>query len=101
MAWQTLRLFLIVYLLLFIVVAPLLLNADCVWPTKPASWLHSLSGIGLGTEEGGPGWKKSRWVSMRVWGLCHESSPSLVLGGIPRGGLEEVRFGRVGKQGCG
>lgn len=38
---------------------------------------------------------------MKVWGLCHESPPGLVLGGIPRGGLEEVMFGRVGKQGCG
>lgn len=38
---------------------------------------------------------------MRIWGLCHESPPSLVLGGFCRGGLEEVRFARVGKQGCG
>lgn len=89
------------YLFLFIIVAPLLLNADCISPTKPASWLSSLSGIGLGTEDREPTQKKSRWVSMRVWDLCHESSHSLVLDGILRGGLEEVRFGRVGKQGCG
>lgn len=97
----TLRLLLIVYLLLFIIVTPSLLNADCVWPTKRASWLSNLSGTGLGTEEGELAQEKSGWKSMRVWGLCHESPPSLVLGGIPRGGLEEVRFGRLGKQGCG
>lgn len=45
--------------------------------------------------------KKNGWMSMKVWGLCHESPPGLVLGGIPRGGLQEVMFGRVGEQGCG
>lgn len=102
MTWQslTLRLLLIVYLLVFII-TPLLLSVDCVQRTKPASWRISLNRTGLGTEEGESAQKKSRWMSLKVWGHFLEFPRTLVLGGISRGGPKEVRFGKVGKQGYG
>lgn len=54
-----LQLLIMVYLLLFIIVTSLLLNADCVWPATPASWLSNLSGTRIGTEEGEVAQKKN------------------------------------------
>lgn len=80
MAWQTPTLRLLIgYLFLFII---LLLNADHVWPTKPASGLGGLSGTGLGTEKGELAQKKRKCMSVGVW----VGAMSLPQDWIPRGG---------------